>query len=137
MKKSQQGFTLIELMIVVAIIGILAAVAIPAYSTYTKKAKFSEIILAAEGKKASVETCFRDFGTGTTVTGCTNATNGIPASTGASGYVTSVSVTDGIITAVSATSLDSASPTYILTPNPGSGQLLWGVSGTCKTTGLC
>ena len=47
MKKVQQGFTLIELMIVVAIIGILAAVALPAYSDYTKRAKVSEVILAA------------------------------------------------------------------------------------------
>ncbi len=53
MKRVQQGFTLIELMIVVAIIGILAAVALPAYQDYTKKAKVSEVVLAA----SSARTC--------------------------------------------------------------------------------
>ena len=53
-KKAQQGFTLIELMIVVAIIGILAAVALPAYQDYTKRAKVSEIILAASSCRTSI-----------------------------------------------------------------------------------
>lgn len=68
--KIQKGFTLIELMIVVAIIGILAAVAIPSYSNYTAKAKFSEVILATAAVKTAIEVCVQDgscvLNTGTT-----------------------------------------------------------------------
>jgi type IV pilus assembly protein PilA len=140
MKKTQQGFTLIELMIVVAIIGILAAVAIPAYSTYTKKAKFSEVVLAAEGRKAAVEICFREAGGGTALTACDNATNGVPAAAGATGNVTSVSVTDGVITGTAVAGLDSA--VVVLTPTIASDQLTWALGGgataaSCKTLGYC
>ncbi|MDO6384974.1 pilin [Uliginosibacterium sp. 31-12] len=59
MKRIQQGFTLIELMIVVAIIGILAAVALPAYQDYTKKAKVSEVVLAASSARTCVTEIFQ------------------------------------------------------------------------------
>ena len=59
-KPTQKGFTLIELMIVVAIIGILAAIAIPAYSTYTKKAKFTEVINASSALKLDVDLCYAE-----------------------------------------------------------------------------
>src|ERR1017187_1478170 len=79
MKQTQKGFTLIELMIVVAIIGILAAVAIPAYSNYTKKAKFTEVVSAIGGLKTAIETCSADMGV---PTNCTSGTNGVPTNLG-------------------------------------------------------
>ena len=63
MKRVQQGFTLIELMIVVAIIGILAAVALPAYQDYTVRAKMSEVMLAASACRTSITEIYQSGGT--------------------------------------------------------------------------
>ena len=144
MKNVQKGFTLIELMIVVAIIGILAAVAIPAYSNYTKKAKFVEVTQATQAAKSAVEVCATDLGiaAGAPLTGCDGGSNGIPANvvTGnATKYVDTVTTAAGVITAVpKATSGFAATDTYILTPTVGATGVTWSTAGSgCLTSQLC
>ena len=92
--KNQKGFTLIELMIVVAIIGILAAVAIPSYQNYTRKAKFTEIVQGASAIKLAVETCFQDQGD---LANCAAGSNGVPALTTVAGSdPTTVDIGSGV-----------------------------------------
>lgn len=94
MQYAQKGFTLIELMIVVAIIGILAAVAIPAYQDYTVKAKVSNVLSAANSIKTAVAVCIQE--NGGVPTNCNAGSNGIPTVT-ATKEVASGTVNDGII----------------------------------------
>lgn len=123
MNARHKGFTLIELMIVIAIIGILAAIAVPQYNTYTKKAKFSEVILATTPFKVGVEVCVVQQGLamGSAITGCGGGVNGVPPNSSASGQVLSVSSTDaGVITATSdSTATIGVQTTYILNPTLG------------------
>lgn len=142
MKTTQKGFTLIELMIVIAIIGILAAIAVPQYQAYTNKAKFSEVVSATAPFKLAVELCAANTGA-LTACGNSNATGEVPpAITGqTTGYVNSITVSAaGVITATANATIPS-SPTYILTPvlgaTGGSAVVTWTKTGTCVTAAYC
>jgi len=136
--KNQSGFTLIELMIVIAIIGILASVALPAYQTYTKKAKFSEVVLAGSNVKSSVDVCYQTRGNGN-LANCSDFNNlGVNQSGIEAGqYVSQVSVGSGaVITVTGTTAVDGE--TYVLTPTPGNGTLAWNdTDSSCIAAGLC
>ena len=118
MKAIQKGFTLIELMIVIAIIGILAIIALPAYQDYTARAQVSEAIVLAEGQKAAVAEYYATNGAFPT----SNAEAGIAAKTNITGkYVDNVEVGDnGVITATmksSGVNSDIKSTTVALKPS--------------------
>lgn len=125
----KKGFTLIELMIVIAIIAILATIAIPSYQNYTKKASVSELLQVSAPYKADVELCV--YSTNET-TNCTGGKNGIAADiTTAKGYVASVKTQSGGITVKGNGTL--ANMEYILqaTGNAAAG-VTW--TTTCKGT---
>lgn len=119
MMRIQKGFTLIELMIVVAIIGILAAVALPAYQDYTIRAKVSELVLAASGFKTTIAEKAQNDGS--------LVSSGVGLTVTASGKVTSGSISDGGTIKVAGNATTIGTPvTIVLTPSlAADGKVIW------------
>ena len=137
MKRVQQGFTLIELMIVVAIIGILAAVALPAYQNYIKKAAYSEVIAQANPVKTAISECMNINGA---LASCdTEAKLGItpPAATKVFASLAIAPTTAVITMTPNAVKGILATDTCTLTPAVVSGAITtWTYGGACETKGF-
>lgn len=133
--KNVKGFTLIELMIVVAIIGVLASIALPAYKFYTDRAAFSEVVLGATKFRNAVDLAIITKAPAS-LNDLDNGAYGIPAAEPAYSRVKSVVVVNGVVT-VTAAGGTLEDVTFTLTPSGVTPPVTWQTGGTCIAAGLC
>ena len=133
--KNTNGFSLMELLIALVIVGILSAIAVPTYNTYTKRAHYSEIVLATQPYKIAAMECFVSSGD---LTKCNGGSEGIPADVDqGNDAIKSIKTNQGIITVTpNIKNGISETDTYILTPSVNGSRLQWIASGGAVTAGL-
>jgi len=133
--RQQGGFTLIELMIVVAIIGILAAIAIPAYNDYTKKAHFSEVLSIGDSYKTAVSVCYQET---QDLTQCDAGANGVPAAAAATtNLAAGMTVVDGVINMTGTAIAGGYTSQFTPALNAQGSALTWTQGGTCLAANAC
>nr|AAF89188.1 putative fimbrial subunit PilA [Aggregatibacter actinomycetemcomitans] len=121
LKFVKKGFTLIELMIVIAIVAILATVAVPSYQNYTKKAAVSELLQASAPLRSEVELCIYNTGKAENCSGGQNGIQADVADASKQKYVKSTAVKGGVITVTGKGSLDKISYTLTASGTAASG----------------